>query len=191
MTNRLAVTSIMATWTLAGACTAAPEPTSPPPTSPSAIIDKAPYLCGLVPEQSFRRVTGVTFPLKPRWNGRQEQYGGCSAFAVGREPPLAIEWAWGNGRKHLRQLQESFSDDPHRDLPKELGEGIAVIWAKPDESRKPNSVFAIFQCDDRRLWMSIYFAAVVRGRDALQDMVDLMRIAQRRFGVVHHCTPDG
>ncbi|WP_255529969.1 hypothetical protein [Planomonospora sp. ID67723] len=37
--------------------------------------------------------------------------------------------------------------------------------------------------------IDIYLAQVAKGRDAIKDMIELMRIAQKRYGELYDCTP--
>lgn len=174
---------------LAWGCSSS-SPPAPPSRSPAVqIADEPPYLCDLVPERSFRRITGATFPVAPRWSGVPSKHGGCLAFAAGRDAPLGIEWSFQEGAKILQRQQQAFPDRPRRTLPTELGKGFAVVLARPHESRRPNYVIALFGCGKKQPWLRIDFAPVSIGRDALQDMADIMRIAQRRFGELHNCMP--
>ncbi len=153
------------------------------------VADSAPYLCDLVPEPELRRVTGVNVPLNARWDGGQTDNGLCLAQADGREAPLGIDWSYNEGEKILRNKQEEWSHDTHHPLPVELGKGLAVVIPTAGGIARPNYVIALFRCGNRRPWLSIDFAPVVRGRDAVRDMVDFMRIAQSRFGRLHKCVP--
>jgi hypothetical protein len=54
---------------------------------------------------------------------------------------------------------------------------------------QPYRVSANFRCDSKERMLDIYLAQVAKGRDALKDLIDLMRIAQKRYGELHNCTP--
>ncbi|MFP3967877.1 hypothetical protein SMC26_36650 [Actinomadura fulvescens] len=100
-----------------------------------------------------------------------------------------MDWSYNDGEKVLRRQQQNAEDkSPHR-LPGDLGSGLAVVRPTAGADPRPNFVIALFKCGDERPWISIDFAPVVRGRDAVRDMVDFMRIAQKRFGQIHKCTP--
>lgn len=166
------------------------EPTPPPDTHP--VAETAPYLCDLVPEQALRRVTGLAIPLDARWvNGPQPDNGLCLAYAKGREAPLGIDWSLADGEKTVRFQERKWAQETTHPLPAELGKGLAVVIPTAGGVARPNYVIAVFTCGKKKPWMSIDFAPVVRGRDAVQDMVAFMRIAERRFGVLHGCTPRG
>ncbi|QKW39111.1 hypothetical protein HUT06_38025 [Actinomadura sp. NAK00032] len=161
-----------------------------PPADPGVVTDAAPYLCDLVPEQSLRKATAVQGPLDDKWsNGPQPDDGLCLAFAAGREAPLGVHWSYKDGLDVLRRQQKLWADDSPHPLPRELGTGLAVIRPTFGADPRPNYVIALFKCGQKKAWISIDFARVVRGRDAVQDMFDFMRIAEKRFGELHKCTP--
>ncbi|MDX6433994.1 MAG: hypothetical protein QOE54_6360, partial [Streptosporangiaceae bacterium] len=54
---------------------------------------------------------------------------------------------------------------------------------------RPNHVIALFRCGTREPWLGIELRQVSHGRDAIKDLTQLMRIAEHRFGKLHHCTP--
>ncbi|MEV0149205.1 MULTISPECIES: hypothetical protein [unclassified Nonomuraea] len=74
-------------------------------------------------------------------------------------------------------------------LPAELGEGMAAYLPDPPVDDPPYQVSAKFHCggDDRLI--DILLPQVAKGRDAIKDMTELMRIAQKRYGALYHCTP--
>jgi len=37
--------------------------------------------------------------------------------------------------------------------------------------------------------IDIYLSQISKGRDAIKDLINLMRIAQKRYGVLYNCTP--
>ncbi|MUN40395.1 hypothetical protein [Actinomadura litoris] len=164
-----------------------------PKATPSAdlgpVADNAPYLCDLVPEKAFRAVTGLTVALNAYWSGVPTKNGLCLAHAKGREAPLGIDWAFDGGDEILGVQRTRWAKAATHPLPAELGSGLAVINPSLGAVPRPNYVISRFSCGKRRPWMSIDFAPVVRGRDAVRDMVDFMRIAERRFGEIHKCTP--
>lgn len=175
-----------------GACDIGSEPQSAGAMrSPSAqpdlkpVHDVAPYLCELVPESEFRRVTGLAMPLDDQRDGSWTTAGGCVVFAAGRQSPLRIEWDLEDGEEVIRRNKPSIPRRVHQ-LPVDLGKGFAT----PDSiTARPNYTISLFRCGDKRPWLRIDFAPVVRGRDAVQDMFAFMRIAQKRFGELHKCTP--
>lgn len=76
-------------------------------------------------------------------------------------------------------------------LPSELGDGMAGYMPDSIFADQPYRVSAKFRCgrDDRLIDISL--AKVAKGRDAIQDLIALMRIAQSRYGELYDCTPQG
>ncbi|SNT59943.1 hypothetical protein SAMN05443665_10551 [Actinomadura meyerae] len=153
------------------------------------VVDGAPYLCDLVPEASLRRVTGVTAPLKSDWAGPQTDNGLCVVLQPKGPGVLGVQWSYNQGEKILRTQWANWAHKSHYKIPTELGRGLAGYDPSGGLDGLPNYVFALFRCRHKKLWISIDFARVVRGRDAVQDMFDFMRIAEKRFGEIHKCTP--
>ncbi|MFI0447753.1 hypothetical protein [Actinomadura sp. 6N118] len=183
----VAVAAVMGMFSTV-ACTNASPPKVKASPDLRPVSDGPPYLCDLVSEPAFRRVTGLMH-LTSRWAGPQTDNGLCLAHIPGREAPLGLDWSYNDGQKVLRLQKENWEDNsPHR-LPADLGSGLAVIRPTAGADPRPNFVIALFRCGKERPWISIDFAPVVRGRDAVQDMVEFMRIAEKRFGQIHKCTP--
>jgi hypothetical protein len=174
----------------ASACDAASEETGP--RSPATTADlrpvrnTAPYLCDLIPEAEFRRVTGVIAPLRANMNGDPSDNGLCLAHRPTGQPPLGLRWDFDDGERILGGLEQDYVDNSPHKLPADLGRGFATA---DDIRPRTNYVIALFRCGKERPWMSIDFVPVARGRDAVQDMFAFMRIAQQRFGEIHKCTP--
>lgn len=171
------------------ACDGGGSVQSPPSSVKERVADSAPYLCELVPEHAFRAVTALSVPLTSDWDGAQTDNGLCLAFAADQKAPLGLTWSYLNGEKTIRFQREKWADDTTRRLPPDLGEGLAVVIPTAGAIARPNYVIALFRCGKKRPWISIDFAPVVRGRDAVRDMFDFMRIAEKRFGEIHKCTP--
>ncbi|MGI5165102.1 hypothetical protein ACQEU3_12165 [Spirillospora sp. CA-253888] len=150
----------------------------------------APYLCDLVPEKAFRRVVGSNTALTANWsNGPQPDNGQCLVRTPGQEPLLGVTWSLNDGEKVIKVQRAQSRAKLERDLPAELGDGVALLFPQSGMTPRPNFSVAMFRCGERKPWISIDFVPVVRGRDAVQDMTDFMRIAQKRFGEIHKCTP--
>jgi hypothetical protein len=73
-------------------------------------------------------------------------------------------------------------------LPAALGRGFTVKTSEV-EGERPHYVIATFRCGSIQPWLSIDILQVSPGRDATKDLTDLMRVAEQRFGKLHHCTP--
>lgn len=180
---------VVATGGSAVGCTGdSPDGRQTPAAPPRPVVESSPYLCDFVPEKAFQEVTGLNIGLNVRWAGPQTDNGLCLAHAKGRQAPLGVRWSYNDGADIVRRQQEDTATQSYP-LPREMGEGLAVIRPTSGANPRPNYVIALFRCGGKRPWISIDFAPVVRGRDALQDMFDFMRIAQKRFGEIHECTP--
>jgi len=153
------------------------------------VADGGPYLCDLIPERAFRRSTGLTTPVIVKWAGPQTDNGLCLARAEGRDAPLGVRWSYNAADKTLRFMRDKRSRVPTYSVPADLGQGLVALLPFGSAYPRPNYVIAAFHCGKKRPWISIDFAPVVSGRDAVRDMVDIMRIAERRFGEIHKCTP--
>ena len=162
---------------------------TPPSPDVRPVTDRSPYLCDLVPEPGFRRSTGLTTPLKSDWDGPQTDNGLCLARPSKGPAPLGIEWSYNGGEEILRTQRKNWAHGAARQLPSELGRGLAGYRSSGGLDGLPNYVVAVFKCGRKKPWISIDFVNVVRGRDAVQDMVDFMRIAEKRFGEIHKCEP--
>ncbi|MFD0856952.1 hypothetical protein ACFQ07_32275 [Actinomadura adrarensis] len=150
------------------------------------VTNSAPYLCDFIPEAEFRRITGVRDPLRANMTGLPSDNGLCLAHRSTGNPPLGIHWDYDDGPQIIADHERDYADNSPHKLPADLGRGIALTGhVRP----RTNYVIALFRCGKERPWMSIDFVPVVRGRDAVQDMVAFMRIAQQRFGEIHKCTP--
>jgi hypothetical protein len=188
---RLVVALLITAFGLVGCTGGGDREESPPPSrgDPAPVVDDAPYLCDFVPERTFRNITGLSIPLRPKWDGAQTGNGLCLASTSGREAPLGVAWSYSRGNEILKLQRDKYRDDRPIRLPKSLGDGFAVAMRTDVGITRPNYVIALFRCDKRQPWLRIDFDPVVKGRNVVRDMIDLMRIAQKRFGEIHQCTP--
>ncbi|MEU7861797.1 hypothetical protein [Nonomuraea sp. NPDC049141] len=74
-------------------------------------------------------------------------------------------------------------------LPKDLGDGLAAYVQSAPFANQPYRVSAKFHCGSKERLIDIYLPQVTKGRDAIKDMTELMRIAQKRYGHLYNCTP--
>ncbi|MFI7707052.1 hypothetical protein [Nonomuraea sp. NPDC049480] len=74
-------------------------------------------------------------------------------------------------------------------LPKDLGDGLAAFVQSAPFADQPYRVSAKFRCGSKERLIDIYLPQVAKGRDAIKDMTELMRIAQKRYGALYDCTP--
>ncbi|WP_433439898.1 hypothetical protein [Nonomuraea sp. CA-141351] len=158
------------------------------------VVDSAPYICKLVPEQAFRVVSGATGSLVEKTSGNDES-GEC--WAPDTTPrPLEIGWLQvgdGTSQEHLDFLMDGRRDIYRRHggvtLPAELGDGMAAHVTDSPLDDQPYRVSAKFRCGGKERMIDIFLAQVGRGRDAMKDLIALMRIAQERYGKLYDCSP--
>ncbi|MGP3910266.1 hypothetical protein [Nonomuraea sp. 10N515B] len=178
---------------LATACTPEKDLASTPAPAPQPITNSAPYICMLVPEQAIRLVTGARGPLAEKTSGN-ENSGECRTDTTSR--PLKVGWlntGDGTSHEHLDFLMEDrrrlYSRHGGVTLPAQLGDGLAAYLPNTPIAEQPYRVSAKFRCGSKDRMIDIYLAQVAKGRDAIQDMTELMRIAQKRYGDLYDCTP--
>lgn len=74
-------------------------------------------------------------------------------------------------------------------LPGDLGEGYAAYFPIVQAEDQHYRVVAGFSCGGKKRILDLYLAQIAKGRDGIRDMIELMRIAQKRYGRLHKCTP--
>ncbi|TMR09011.1 hypothetical protein ETD86_45355 [Nonomuraea turkmeniaca] len=179
---------------LVAACTPENDTVSSPALAPQPVMDSAPYICKLIPEQAFRLVSGVTGPLAEKTDGSQND-GDC--WAPDTTPrPLEVRWMQeGDGMPReqldfvLEDRRQVYSRRGGVTLPTDLGDGLAAYLPNSPFADQPYRVVAKFRCDGKEQLVTIYLARIAKGRDAIKDMTELMRIAQKRYGELYDCTP--
>ncbi|WP_406312605.1 hypothetical protein OHA77_29155 [Streptosporangium sp. NBC_01639] len=179
----------------AGACTPGDAALSTPASvNTGVLVDSPPYVCKLVPDQAFRLVSGVKGFLGEKTNGN-EANGDCG---IPGAIPKALDVAWmREAPESTREYLDGVMDDRRKvftrhgaaTLPAELGEGLAVHLAYAGVDEQPYQVVARFSCSGKQRIITLYLAQVAQGRDGIRDMIELMRIAQKRYGQLYACTP--
>ncbi|GAA3531646.1 hypothetical protein GCM10022419_008320 [Nonomuraea rosea] len=180
---------------LAAACTLEKQNVPAPAPVPRPVADSSPYVCKLVPEQAFRLVSGLSGPLTEKTNGT-ESNGDCRAPDPAPHP-LEVWWARegpGMPREHMDFLMNEdrrplYSRYGGVALSPDLGDGMAAHVRSAPFTDQPYRVSATFRCSGRERMIDIYLAQVAKGRDAIKDLIALMRIAQKRYGDLYDCTP--
>lgn len=167
---------------------------SPTPTiSASDITNSAPYWCDFIPQKSFAIITGIDSGVYEHKDGWKNDQGLCLVYDEPPHAPLGIDWGSINGRQKVDLVTQKYeSGNKVRDarpirLPAPLGYG--VILTEATWSDRPFYTISTFRCGDSIPWLSIDLSQVSPGRDPIKDMTELMRIAERRFGDLHRCTP--
>ncbi|MEV0591102.1 hypothetical protein [Nonomuraea cavernae] len=74
-------------------------------------------------------------------------------------------------------------------LPADLGYGLAAYLPNTPFADQPYRVVAKFPCDGKEQLLTLYLSQVAKGRDGIKDLIELMRIAQKRYGELYDCTP--
>ncbi|MFC5829413.1 hypothetical protein [Nonomuraea insulae] len=180
---------------IATACAAGPAPVGPPPSSPAPapdlrpVVDQAPYWCEYIPQEAFRRISGITQPLTEEKDGPWKDDGGCLLSGNGTEP-VGVWWSRiDNSAARLKLVRENWQHTDQIPLPSEIGDGFAAHADNDMLSGRPYYVISRFTCGKKKPWIRIDLETVVKGRDAIKDLTDLMRIAQKRYGHLHNCSP--
>jgi len=73
-----------------------------------------------------------------------------------------------------------------RALPLELGDGMAARISSGLPGQ-PYEITAKFRCGKKDRLLTFSFGEFVAGRDAIQDMMEFMRVAQTRYAAVNEC----
>lgn len=74
-------------------------------------------------------------------------------------------------------------------LPTDLGDGMTAHLMNSPLADQPYRTSAKFLCGGKERMIDIFLAKIAKGRDAIKDMTELMRIAQTRYGHLYNCTP--
>ncbi|WP_327584371.1 hypothetical protein OHA25_52690 [Nonomuraea sp. NBC_00507] len=74
-------------------------------------------------------------------------------------------------------------------LPADVGHGMAAYLTNSPLDDQPYRVSAKFRCGGKDRMIDIFLAQIAKGRDAIKDMTELMRIAQKRYGELYDCAP--
>ncbi|WP_219471358.1 hypothetical protein [Nonomuraea rhizosphaerae] len=168
-------------------------PTPAPAVQP--IVDASPYVCEMIPEQALRSVTGVTASLSEKMTG-DEKSGEC--WAPDTTPhPLEVGWLLADNGSSQEQVdyllagrRDTYTRHGGVKLPAGLGDGMAAYITNSPLADQPYRVSAKFRCGGKDRLLDIFLAEVVKGRDAIKDMTELMRIAQTRYAQIHNCKPE-
>ncbi|SFK40980.1 hypothetical protein SAMN05216275_12491 [Streptosporangium canum] len=195
MRFRCQLVALIAVMLLGTACT--PEDSAlptPAPVATDAIVDSPPYVCKFVPDQAFRLVSGVKGSLSEQTNGN-ETNGDCGTPGA---IPKSLSVAWmqeapQSTREYLGEVMDDrrkvFTRHGAATLPADLGEGLAVHLAYAGVDEQPYQVVARFNCGGKQRIITLYLAQIAKGRDGIRDTIELMRIAQKRYGQLYACTP--
>ncbi|KAB8186267.1 hypothetical protein FH608_046950 [Nonomuraea phyllanthi] len=168
--------------------TSAPDPSPAPDLRP--VVDQAPYWCEFVSQESFQRVTGDTRAYTDRKDGPWKNDGGCLVEGGSNGDPVGVWWSRiDDSAERLELAHENWDQTKPTPLPAQLGEGFATYAGNDMLGGRPYFVISRFSCGGEKPWIGIDLKRVAKGRDAIKDLTDLMRVAQKRYGDLHRCTP--
>jgi hypothetical protein len=176
---------------LAGACTTTDPVSAPASAPPKPIADSSPYLCSLVPEQAIRLMFDASGPITDLTSGAKTS-GQCSAP---RTHPylLYIAWSQEDGKRTREDLNRLLADKKRVysqhggvSLPADLGDGM-VAKVPSGLPNLPYEAAVKFPCGGKERYLTFSIAAVAQGRDAFQDMIELLRIVQKRYAELNKC----
>ncbi|MFG1943696.1 hypothetical protein [Nonomuraea sp. NPDC048826] len=188
----LSSTSLATLALLTTACAPDVDDVAHPSLPPSPVVDSTPYLCKFVPDRAFRLVSDTTGILPEKTDGN-DRNGNCRAPDTSAQA-LEVWWMQEGGmpKGHLDFLMNDrrkvYSRYGGVVLPADLGEGMAAYVANPPVNDQPYNVSAKFRCGTMDRLIDISLPKISKGRDAMKDLTDLMRIAQKRYAEVHNCT---
>lgn len=161
----------------------------PSPAVSSAIVDAPPYVCKFIPEQSLRMVSGSTQPLSEVSDGTPDD-GDCDALNSSTEL-LDVAWSRVHGDWTEKDLQglvddriETLKQYDGTAIPASMGDGMAAYTAGDE---KPYQIIAKFTCGGEARLLIMRFRRFVDGRNPIGDMIEFMRIGQKRYAELHKC----
>ena len=163
-----------------------PQPTGSPVAGP--VTGSAPYWCDLVSKLALTHISGASAHLSEIRNSTDtENLTICGVNDKERYGPLIVQWNVTGGRVIVADWTNSIASDHPTALPAQLGTGFIVYSLR--EAKLPYITTAAFHCGPRDAWIQIFVRGFSQGRDTTKGLTALMRIAERRFGALHHCTP--
>lgn len=175
---------------LLGCSKAEPEHSHLPPLvtrNDGSIENAAPYWCDFIPQKAFSAIIGVASGAYERREGWFSYTGLCLVYKNSPPALMGVSWAE-NGLEVIQRQEKFYGEFNPLPLASNLGRGFTVNAPDPMGGR-PFYVIAAFRCGRITPWLSIDLSHVAAGRNATQDLSDLMRIAETRFGALHQCTP--
>jgi hypothetical protein len=163
---------------------------SPPPPDTRPVVDQAPYWCEFVPQEAFRRITSSSAPLREHATGAWRTNGQCRIETADHSQLLTTLWsASSDSKKMLDDAYLSWRKSDPSPLPRELGSGFAALPRVIPGNTQPYYVISSFYCGGVNPWISLELGSVTRDRNPIHDLIELMRIAQKRYGQLFSCTP--
>ncbi|MEV5407470.1 hypothetical protein AB0K60_01350 [Thermopolyspora sp. NPDC052614] len=162
---------------------------APTPTAIPAIVDAPPYVCKFVPEHALRLISGSTQPLSEVSDGTSDD-GDCDAHN-NSSGLLDVAWSSVHGDWTDKDIDNLVSDrietltrHDGTAVPESLGKGMAAYIPGDEE---PYQVVSKFTCGGKVRLLIMRFREFVSGRNSINDMIELMRIGQKRYAELYKC----
>ena len=181
----------LATLLMAIGC-AVPKPdvASSPAPDTRPVVDLAPYWCTFVSQEALRRVTGLSRALTERATGDWRTSGQCRIETADHAQVLTTHWsATGDSRRVLHDAYKSWRRNHPFQLPAELGNGFGSLPRPIPQNTQPYYVISSFTCGGANPRITLEISAITPGRNATDDLIEMMRVAQKRYGRLFSCAP--
>ena len=133
-------------------------------------------------------ITGEGGFLEEVRSGWSHKKGLCLLKGESEVWPLGVNWSLREGLEVVNRQSAKFHGHELGRLPDGLGHGF-LVNAPSYAGDRPYYVIAHFRCGEMEPWLSLDISKVQDGRDYQEDLTALMRIAEKRFGVLHECEP--
>jgi len=149
-----------------------------------------PYWCDLIPKSALIQISGRRAALQEKrgwWTAGQ----GICRLEDGQEyDALSLVWEKSDGSDVVTTTLPGNAQYRPTILPAYLGRGFT---AKTNDliTYQPYYVISTFHCGAISPWLSISMRDVARGRNYVTDLAELMRVVEKRFGLLHHCHTAG
>lgn len=153
----------------------------------SVIADAPPYLCYWIPKAAVPVLTGYTGAYEATPAKRDPDGYSCSA-SNDVESILVTRYDRSTGRDSIETWMRNGEEEGRARFPKDLGVGHLDNYKIA--GRPFRSIGAWFRCGEKNSLITILLRKNP-ARDQDHDLVQLMRIAQRRFAEMFSCEPSG
>jgi hypothetical protein len=153
----------------------------------NAVTDRPPYLCWFIPQAAVADLTGYTGAYKTS-DDKRDPVGYDCGISNEEQSLFITSYDVSRPRRNIEQYLDWARKSNPAELPKELGKGLIADFEVGLNSYR--TVEAWFRCGSNNSLIAI---TVKRNpaRDQDHDLVQLMKIAQRRFAEMFKCQPDG
>ncbi|MEW9554651.1 hypothetical protein [Nonomuraea sp. NPDC050783] len=162
------------------------HPSFTPSPARGDVIDRPPYLCYFIPQAAVAELTGYT----GRYTAGSGKSSAADSCAVTNDVQSILLTGYERAAEHsvIEKWMRNGEENGRVRLPQELGTGS--IDSYEVRGYPFRSAGALFRCGDENSLITIYIKKnPARNQD--HDLVQLMRIAQRRFAEMFKCKPGG